>query len=219
MSRIIVISFWLLCSASEVFAQNDSNKPAANFSIDSSRSPIFCFEYKPQLSTSYRWGFYHKTEIVKGKQPFVRNEKLESKDTQFCVDYRDSQSVYWVCLEATKATGKKDTVCKRLSNRFEAVLVPPNVFTPDSKDSNAVTIFKLEYKNLKPPVASIKFLIFDRWGAKVFETTDVDAGWNGKVNNIGNACPDGTYFYILKYRLMGEDKEEPPVNGTITIIR
>ena len=219
MARIVFISFLFFCKYSFVFAQNDGSKSAANFEIDTTRSPIFCFEFKPQLSTSYRWGFYHKVDVTKGKQPFVRNEKLESKDTQFCVDYRDSQGLYWVCLEATKVSGKKDTVCKRLSNRFEAVLVLPNVFTPDSKDSNAVKIFKLEYKNLKPPVASIKFLIFDRWGAKVFETTDVDAGWNGKVKNIGNACPDGTYFYILKYRLMGEDKEEPPVNGTITLIR
>ena len=38
--------------------------------------------------------------------------------------------------------------------------------------------------------------IFDRWGAKMFETTTPNIGWDGKVN--GSAVPQGTYIYRVK---------------------
>lgn len=217
MSRIILISFLFLYITSVVYSQNGFNKSTANFGIDSSRSPIFCFDYKPQPNTSYRWGFFHKVNIAKGKLPFVRNEKLESKDTQFCVDYRDSMGVYWVCLEATNGIGKQDTICKRIVYRFESVFLYPMVFSPGSMDTNTNSTFHISLDRLN--IFSMSIVIFDRWGLKVFETTDKNRHWNGNINNDDKPCNDGTYYYILKYRLMGEDKNEPTVNGTVQLIR
>ena len=62
-------------------------------------------------------------------------------------------------------------------------------------------------------------VIYDRWGVKVFESTDKNNDWNGKVNNSGADCPAGTYYYILKYRFKGNDKDEKVLNGVVKIIR
>jgi gliding motility-associated-like protein len=59
--------------------------------------------------------------------------------------------------------------------------------------------------------------IWNRWGGLVFETTDAKKLWNGKVNNTGTDCPEGTYYYILRYRLRTES--EQTVRGTVTLIR
>ena len=60
--------------------------------------------------------------------------------------------------------------------------------------------------------------IWNRWGGKVFETTDAKNGWNGKVNNTGEDSPEGTYYFILKYRMRGQTTESV-VRGTVTLIR
>jgi len=40
--------------------------------------------------------------------------------------------------------------------------------------------------------------IYDRWGAMLYQWTDINAGWNGKDKN-GTASTDGTYFYVITY--------------------
>jgi gliding motility-associated-like protein len=39
------------------------------------------------------------------------------------------------------------------------------------------------------------FIIFDRWGNKVFETTDINAGWDGTLNSTPQ--PEGVYVYQI----------------------
>jgi hypothetical protein len=44
------------------------------------------------------------------------------------------------------------------------------------------------------------FIVYDRWGTKVYESTDKnDPGWNGKYDNgKGNPATQGTYLYYIK---------------------
>lgn len=67
----------------------------------------------------------------------------------------------------------------------------PNVFTPNGDATN--NNFTVKVENFK----SYHIAIYDRWGLKLFETTDANMHWNGKPKNIGADCPDGTYFYII----------------------
>ncbi|MEX1189183.1 MAG: gliding motility-associated C-terminal domain-containing protein [Bacteroidia bacterium] len=54
--------------------------------------------------------------------------------------------------------------------------------------------------------------IFDRWGKQVFESVESTEGcWNGNLPS-GEACPDGTYFFIFK----GQGQE---LQGNIELIR
>lgn len=90
-------------------------------------------------------------------------------------------------------------------------LVIPNVFTPNGDGVN--DIFGFEAKN----VTDINFTLFDRWGKKIFETTQ-NGGikWDGKTKG-GAEVSDGTYFYIIKAKGVNDQPYE--FKGTINVFR
>ncbi len=71
----------------------------------------------------------------------------------------------------------------------ESLLAVPNAFSPGNGPNG---LFKI----IKRGIATLKnFTIYDRWGVKVFETSDIDAGWDGTFN--GTPQPFGVYVYEI----------------------
>jgi len=69
----------------------------------------------------------------------------------------------------------------------ESVLDLPNAFSPTTGD----------FKVVKRGIATLKyFRIFNRWGNKVFETTDINKGWDGRFND--KEQPMGVYIYSVE---------------------
>ncbi len=58
-------------------------------------------------------------------------------------------------------------------------------------------------------------MIFDRWGLKMFESSDILKGWDGKVN--GKEVADGTYFHLIVAKDI--DNKEIRKQGTITLFK
>lgn len=82
-----------------------------------------------------------------------------------------------------------------------ALLVIPNVFTPNGDRSNDLWMIPLI---TEPIYANNQVMIFNRWGTKVFEGTNYDNAnvvFDGRSNtglaSTGNELPDGTYFYFI----------------------
>lgn len=85
----------------------------------------------------------------------------------------------------------------------------PSAFTPNGDGHNDV--FKLLYQgNIN--LSSIQ--IFNRWGAIVFETKDIDQGWDGRHN--GSLAPSDVYVYVIKLNVGNDTK---PIIGDLTLIR
>jgi gliding motility-associated-like protein len=58
-------------------------------------------------------------------------------------------------------------------------------------------------------------LIFDQWGANIFETQDIRQGWNGIIG--GKQAPPGVYVYTLTY--INPSGEPKKMTGTFTLLR
>ncbi|OJW81678.1 MAG: hypothetical protein BGO69_14290 [Bacteroidetes bacterium 46-16] len=72
----------------------------------------------------------------------------------------------------------------------ESVLDIPNAFVPGSGPNS-------ELKIVKRGIATLKnFRIFNRWGNVVFETSDINQGWDGKYK--GEPQPFGVYVYTIE---------------------
>ncbi len=88
-------------------------------------------------------------------------------------------------------------------------LYMPSAFTPNGDGRNDV--FRI------PNGVSIvlkEFSIFNRWGNKVFTTTDIKKGWNGTYK--GHASDSGTYIYtITGSTINGKIFSK----GTVTLVR
>ena len=61
----------------------------------------------------------------------------------------------------------------------------------------------------------IEFLVFDRWGKLLFESDDVNIGWDGTYK--GRKAEEGVYFFSVKMTLISG--EEVLEKGDITLIR
>lgn len=66
----------------------------------------------------------------------------------------------------------------------------PNAFSPDGDGTNDIFNFKSKY------ILEVNMKIYNRWGELVYQTSDVDQGWNGTVN--GKQAPLGTYIYYAE---------------------
>lgn len=107
-----------------------------------------------------------------------------------------------------------DSVSISLICNQGAVYIPTG-FTPNKDGLNEV------FYPMGKGVKVVKhFVIFDRWGNKIFERSafninDKSQGWNGTYNGLQS--PSGSYVYIVE--LTCDTGEDFTVKGTITLIR
>ncbi len=78
----------------------------------------------------------------------------------------------------------------------------PNVFTPNGDNIND----KFKAYNLNNAVKKIDLKIFNRWGKLVYESTDPNFEWDGKILNTDSPATAGVYYYVC-------DVYEPRLTG------
>lgn len=86
----------------------------------------------------------------------------------------------------------------------------PNAFTPNGDGLN--DIFKAR---LFCNPSEYDLQIFDRWGEKVFESHNGNAGWDGTY--LGNKVPADVYVYVIKYKTVSRGAKTK--RGSIVLIR
>ncbi len=85
----------------------------------------------------------------------------------------------------------------------------PNIFTPNGDRLN--DIFRITQSGI---LQLNDFSIYNRWGNKVFSTTQSSIGWDGTYK--GKESPAGTYMYIINGSVSNRKKQ---FKGTITLER
>ena len=90
-------------------------------------------------------------------------------------------------------TGRTEAGCEA-SDSVDVIVMPdsridmPNAFVPGL--NSTLKVLHLGDAKLK------SFSIYNRWGVKMFETEDVNEGWDGRYN--GEAQPMGVYVYTIE---------------------
>lgn len=177
----------------------------ADFTIDSSNIPIFTFNNTSKNGKNFWWSYEEGT-------PFVACPTADPVNCpNFQHDYGDNPGDYKVCLIAQSPEGCYDTTCKFVTNSFDVRIKIPNVFTPNEDGINDNFVVEIE------GWTEYEIVIFNRYGDKVFESTDPNDPWNGKNFNTGDDLPPGVYYVNIKYKLRGQS--EQTYNGTCTLIR
>jgi gliding motility-associated-like protein len=121
----------------------------------------------------------------------------------------NTDTTFKVCLIVSDSSCKSDT-CQIIHVEIHSKITVPNVFTPNGDGKNDEFIVR------DTSIATFSCIIFNRWGDKIYEWSDVHKGWDGK-NNSGAETPDGTYYYIITAK--GYDNVSYNLHGAITLIR
>lgn len=87
---------------------------------------------------------------------------------------------------------------------------PMEAFTPNGDGIN--DLWLITNGNC---LVSAKAQVFNRYGAKVFEANDYRNTWNGTYE--GKPLPDGTYYYVISYKLV--NGKLVYLKGNVTILR
>ena len=91
----------------------------------------------------------------------------------------------------------------------EPFVFVPKGFTPNDDGLNDILYVRGNY------IEEMHFVVFNRWGERVFETKDISEGWDGKVN--GKVVPPDVFGYYVTLKCFGG--EEYLMKGNVTLIR
>jgi len=116
---------------------------------------------------------------------------------------------YKVCLTARNASNCPSTACKMVSADVHPLADIPTAFSPNGDGKNDILFVR------GAAVQTMDVKIFNRWGEKVFETTDMNKGWDGTFN--GQAQPVDAYAFILNVTFIDGTTFEK--KGNITLLR
>jgi gliding motility-associated-like protein len=118
---------------------------------------------------------------------------------------------YIIQLSATNNYGCTDIASlsvKALQSCFVAI---PSAFTPNGDGLNDYLYPLNGFKASK-----LSFKVFNRYGQMVFETTDWNKRWDGKIN--GQMQPSGTYVWTFDYT-DAQTQKQYSYRGTTVLIR
>ncbi|HEX6182189.1 MAG TPA: PKD domain-containing protein, partial [Chitinophagaceae bacterium] len=116
------------------------------------------------------------------------------------------------CLVTINQYGCPDTACNTVQAIIKPLLDVPNAFTPNRPGGRG------QNHIVRPQgfgMQKVIFRIYNRWGQKLFETTDPRAGWDGYFKGV--LQPMDVYVYTLEVEFT--DGTKATRKGDITLIR
>ncbi len=119
---------------------------------------------------------------------------------------------YNVTLIVYTNKGCSDTTYGVVEVRDVYTFYAPSAFSPDGDGVNEV--FRIYGHGINVETFNMK--IYDRWGEIVFETNDINLGWDGRIKN-GQIAPVGTYTWIVRFK--DEQNIVHEEYGKVNIIR
>ena len=87
----------------------------------------------------------------------------------------------------------------------------PNVITPNGDGMND----KFRPGEGWSGINQHNIMVFNRWGEKVWESSDFVSGWDGKQG--GKFVADGTYYWVLEV-FYGTNNVKKTYKGSLTVL-
>lgn len=85
----------------------------------------------------------------------------------------------------------------------------PDAFSPNQDGHNDT------YKAIAFNIIQFNMSIYNRWGACLYTTHDINQGWDGTFK--GRGAPGDVYLYVATYQLLGQSPKA--AQGTVTLLR
>lgn len=100
-----------------------------------------------------------------------------------------------------------DEVCVEVTTNYNMYI--PNIFTPNEDGKND------EFTVYGTGFTKIEISVFDRWGAKLYTTTDINKGWDGTFKGV--LSKEDTYVYKVNFTTL--DGKKHTKTGHVTLMK
>lgn len=153
--------------------------------------------------TPYSWDF---------GDPSSANNQSFAKDTLHSYQYdEDEEKEFIVKLVVSNNYGCKDSITEAVVIHPEVSFFVPNAFTPNGDRRNE------SFKGYGVGIdnATYDFVIYDRWGLLVFESKDLETGWDGTYK--GKIAQEDVYVWKVYFKDIF--KKEHDLKGTVSLIK
>ena len=149
-------------------------------------------------ANKYTWYTMQIGNFASNQNPFVYpidkspiKIYVEGEDAYQCINY-DSVTLYYINCCGT--------------------LYVPNAFSPNGDGINDAFAIKSNAQKFE----AFNLKIFNRFGQQIFETKDINEGWDGKFK--GKLCDLSTYYYVISTKCY-DAKETQLIKGDILLLK
>lgn len=181
---------------------NENERPKEQTDINNS-GPLeiqFLANANEPITTFYKW------EIFKDKKLIGGNNGPDLKEYRFTFSEAGDYYSRVTVSSTANACSFSDSIKVTVS---DSQIKVPNVFTPNGDGKNDE--FRIAYKS----IISFHCWVYNRWGRLVYEWTDPQKGWDGKIG--GKDASPGAYFYVINAK--GTDSKKYKLKGDINLLR
>lgn len=174
-------------------------------------TPTAAFAFAPQtVDTRDTEVFFIDESLLAASWDWRFDSLGTSRETDPTFVFPDSGN-YEIRLAITHLNDCPDTAVQRLRVAPFQSLYLPNAFLPDGNGENVA----FRPAGILRFVTDFRMQIFNRWGERIFETDDMDAGWDGTNQRNGQKATPGVYLYIVSHSgIEGPQQYE----GTVTLV-
>lgn len=177
------------------------NNPQLGLSVDANPKIIVAGQ-KSQLTATYNPNWKYKWSPDDGSLNDINIHNpiaMPFKTTTYTVQVIDEAG----CIAY-------DTISVIVQTCFDAIFIP-NAFSPNGDRYNDQLCVRTRPGTLE----KIEWMIFNRWGEKVFESKDINTCWDGVYKD--KILPPDVFGYIIKFNCPGQ--EEQTKKGNVTILK
>ncbi|HRE75171.1 MAG TPA: gliding motility-associated C-terminal domain-containing protein [Flavobacteriales bacterium] len=132
---------------------------------------------------------------------------LNQTNTQSVIASPGSTTTYIVTITDSNGCTASDDVI--VSIDMQMVVFVPDAFSPNGDGNNDQLFVR------GAGIREFTFRVYDRWGEKVFESTDLQSGWDG--NYKGSLLNSGVFVYTLEGEFISGEKFDQ--KGNVTLFR
>jgi len=217
----LIVTSVLGCT--DTYLQTVSSPPVANFSMDKIESTTLSPTINlidqsqftdPSVLRNWEFGDAINTGFGFGNVSGVTNTSGTYEELSHT--YIDS-GIFYITLTIEEPNGCKDSVGKYFRIKSEYILFSPNTFSPSSYIEEN-TIFKPKIIGIGDD--EFEFIIFDRWGDKVYTfigNYHEWTGWDGRANDGNEIAQMDVYVWLIRTEDLNQEEHE--YIGHVTLLR
>ncbi|MEO5641875.1 MAG: gliding motility-associated C-terminal domain-containing protein [Bacteroidia bacterium] len=178
--------------------------------------------YTPQVSNNAatgnllidtaNWTLVSGSFIASGGEKFMTLTNFATNQLSDTIhvghEYYNFQKYAYYFVDDVSVILCDDTIIPPPSE-IENYLYVPTAFSPNGDGNNDLLFVR--GKNID----QLNFSVYDRWGQRVFETNDINVGWDGRYN--GEAMENAVFVYYLT--LTYADGKTEIKKGNVSLIK